>query len=250
MSGLSGIRGVAATDDGSVAAVWTATGASFYAWTGAAYVPLPSWAEPAPSDGTLLGVAFFRGGDGYWPVTPTQAVAYGWDGAALVPLPAWDTADVPAPAVAAAAGWEQGSLALLSPAGIAYQDTSGGALGSDGAKSVVGQSWAVFAPSAQLQSVVLPGLRHQVSEVKLVDTMTALPPGGALAYWTSTDGGVTWTETPPLQPTAVPAGSELAYRAVLTTADQGQTPVLDTTDLYEIATRTVTETQAVSWLLG
>jgi hypothetical protein len=249
VSGLSGVRGVAATDDGAIAAVWTAATASFYAWTGAGYVPLPSWAEPAPSGGTLLGVAFFRSGNGYWMVTPTQAAAYGWDGAALVPLSAWSTAGVPALAVAAATGWGQGSLALLSPAGITYLAASGGALGSDADKSIVGQAWAVFTPTAQLQSTVLPGLNHAVDEVRMVDTMAAMPPGSSLMYWVSTDGGAAWTETPPLQPTAVPAGSSLVYRAALSTADQAQTPVLDTTDLYEIATQVTDETQAVSWLL-
>jgi hypothetical protein len=250
VSGLAGLRGVAATDDGSIAAVWTGAAASFYAWTGAAYVPLPAWSEPAPSGGTLLGVAFFRDGTGYWLVTPAQAAAYGWNGAALAPLPAWDTSALPSLAVAASPGWEQGSLALLSPAGIAYLSAAGGALGSDAAESITGQSWSVFAPAAQVQSTVLPGLGHAVDEVKMVDTMAALPSGSSLAYWVSTDGGATWTDTPPLQPTAVPAGSSLVYRAALGTADQSQTPILDTTDLYEIATQVTNETQAVSWLLG
>jgi hypothetical protein len=250
VSGLSGVRGIAAVDNGSITAVWTAGAVSCYAWDGTGYVPLPSWDEPAPSGGTLLGVAFFRGGDGYWEVTPTQAVAYGWDGVSLVPLSGWDTAEVPALAVAAATGWGQGSLALLSPSGISYLSSSGGALGSDAPKSIVGQSWAVFAPSAQLQSVVLPGLTHSVDEVKMVDTMAAIPTGSTIMYWVSTDGGAEWTETPPLQPTAVPAGSSLVYRAGLSTADQAQTPVLDTTDLYEIATEVVNESPAVSWLLG
>ena len=87
-----------------------------------------------------------------------------------------------------------------------------------------------------------------MSEVKVTDAMAAMPTGTSVGYQVSTDGGAAWTATSPLQPTAVPAGSALVYRAALGTSDQGQTPVLDTTDLYEIATRTVTETQAVSWL--
>jgi len=86
-------------------------------------------------------------------------------------------------------------------------------------------------PTAQLQSTVLPGLDHAVDEMRMVDTMAALPPGSALIYWGSTDGGATWTETPPLQPMAVPTGSLLVYGAVLSTADPAQMPVLDTTDL-------------------
>ncbi len=249
VSGLSAVRGIAATDGGAVAAVWTAAAASFYGWDGTAYVPLPTWDEPAPSGGTLLGVAFFRHGNGYWMVTPTQAAAYGWDGAALVPLPAWDTSAMPSLAVAASPGWEQGSLAVLSPAGIAYLTASDGAFVANDAKSVVGQAWPVFAPTALLQSTVLPGLNHPVDEVKMVDTMAAMPTGASLVYWVSTDGGAAWTETPPLQPTAVPAGSSLVYRAVLGTVDQSQTPVLDTTDVFEIASQTTSETQAVSWLL-
>jgi hypothetical protein len=51
-------------------------------------------------------------------------------------------------------------------------------------------------------------------------------------------------------PTTVPAGDALVYRAALGRSDAAQTPVLDTTDVYEIATETQTQTQAVSWLLG
>ena len=248
VTGISGLRGITSAVGGSLVAVWTATAASFYTWTGAGYVALPSWSEPLPSGGTLLGVAFFRGGTGYWLATPTQVVAYGWNGATLTQISGWSSTAVPGTAVAVSPGWAAGSVVLLSPAGVQYLDASGGALGVDGARSVVGQSWAVFSSGGILYSAVLP-VGHDVDEVKMVDTMAALPSGTSLMYWVSTDGGGSWTETPPMVPTDVPSGSSLVYQADLTTDNQAQTPVLDITDLYEIQTQTTTDSQAVSWLL-
>ena len=249
VTGLSGLVGVTSAAGGMLVAVWTNTTASFYSWTGAQYMALPSWGEPEPAAGSLLGVAFFRGGGGYWLATPTQVVAYGWNGAVLAGLPGWGSSAMPAQAVAVATGWGPGSVSVLSPAGAQYLDAPGGALGVGSARSIVGQSWAVFAASGMLGSAVLP-VGHNVDEVRMVDTMAALPTGTALGYRVSTDGGATWTNTPPLTPTNVPAGDALVYQAALSTTDTAQTPVLDTTDLYEIATETQTETQAVSWLLG
>lgn len=250
VTGLSGLRGIASAAGGSLAAVWTAEGAAFYAWDGAAYTALPSWQEPTPSGGTLVSVAFFRGGAGFWLVTPTQAVAYGWDGTALLPLHGWDSTDTPSTLVAAAPGWEDtpGGLALLSAAGVSYQDAPAGALAADDARSLSGQAWAVFAPSAALQSVVLP-VGHDMDEVKMVDTMAAMPTGTTLTYNVSTNGGAGWTATPPDTPTDVPSGSQLVYQAVLGTSEQTQTPVLDETQVFEIASEVTDEAQAVSWLL-
>lgn len=253
VTGLSGVVGISSAVGGGIVAVWSATAASFYGWDGSAYQPLPWWSEPAPSGGTLLDVALFHGGAGYWLVTPTQAVAYGWSGPlGLVPLPRWDIASggLPATAVAASPGWGSGTLAVLHGSGIAYYDPQGGAtLTRNSARSIVGQTWPIFRSSAVLQSPVLPGLTHNVDEVKMVDSMAVLPPETALGYQVSTDGGATWTAVPPLTPTTVPSGDQLVYRAILTTTDPSATPVLDTTNLYEIATVTTYETRAVSWLL-
>lgn len=250
VSGLADLRGIASAAGGSLVSVWTAAGASFYAWNGAAYAPLLSWQEPAPSGGTLVGVAFFRGGGGFWLVTATQAAAYGWNGAALVPLSGWSSTDTPSSLVAAATGWAgmPGGLALLSPTGVRYMDAPVGALAADPTRSLTGQAWPVFASSAALQSVVL-AVGHDVSEVKMVDTMAALPAAASFTYEVSTDGGSTWTTTPPMTPTDVPAGASLVYRALLGTSTQAATPILDTTNLYEIATQTTSATRAVSWLL-
>ena len=249
VTGLRGVVGVSTGARGTLLAVWGNTAASFYSWTGAQYAPLASWDEPEPSGGSMLGVAFFRGGGGYWLATPTQVVAYGWNGAVLQGLPAWGSSAMPAQAVAVASGWGPGGVAVLSAAGARYLDAPGGALGVDAARSIVGQAWRVFAPAGVLQSAVLP-VGHDVDEVRMVDTMAALPPGTGVGYEVSTDGGAAWTRTPPLTPTDVPAGDALAYRADLTTGNTAATPLLDATDLYEIATETRTATQAVSWLLG
>ena len=141
-----------------------------------------------------------------------------------------------------------GGLALLSPTGVRYMDAPAGVLAADAARSLTGQAWSVFAASAALQSVVLP-VGHDVSEVRMVDTMAALPSGTALGYRVSTDGGASWTNTPPLTPTNVPAGDALVYQAALSTMDAAQTPVLDETSLFEISTEVTNETRAVSWLL-
>ena len=250
VTGLSGIRGVTASASGGLVGVWTASAVSFYAWDGAAYVPLPSWTEPPPSGGTILGAALFANGTGYWVATPTQVIAYGWDGAGLAPLSAWASSAIPATPVAVAAGWGAGSVALLSPSGIHYLDPYGGSMGSDTARSVLGRTWPVFATSGVLQSTVLP-VGQPVDEVKMVDTLAALPSGAAVTYRVSTDGGTSWTDVPPDTPTTVPAGESLVYQAVLSTTNQAATPILDTTNLYQILTETITPTTppAVTWLL-
>ncbi len=250
ITGLAGVRGVASAANGSLVAVWTAASASFYGWDGHAYKALSSWNAAAPGGGTLIGVALFRGGNGYWLTTPTQTVAYGWDGAAMTSLPQWGITAMPGNVVAASTGWADtpGGLALLSASGVRYMEAPAGTESTSTARSITGQSWPVFAPTAQLQSVTLP-VGHTVTEVKMVDSMAALPGSATIDYAVSTDGGGTWTTTPPLQPTDVPAGSQLVYRALLGTSNQTQTPVLDATNLYEIATQTTSQARAVAWLL-
>lgn len=55
----------------------------------------------------------------------------------------------------------------------------------------------------------------------------ALTPGGtAIAYEVSTDGGTTWTSVNNGQNTIVPAGTELVFRAKLSTTNPGVTPEL------------------------
>ena len=250
IAGLAGVRGVASAANGSLVAVWTAATASFYAWDGHAYRALSSLDAAAPGGGTLIGVAPFRGGNGYWLITPTQAVAYGWDGAAMTWLPQWGMTTMPANVVAAATGWADtpGGLALLSASGVRYMAAPAGTESASAARRITGQSWPVFAPTAQLQSTLL-SIGHNVTEVKMVDSMAALPGSATIDYAVSTDGGGTWTTTPPLQPTDVPAGSQLMYRALLGTSNQAQTPVLDATNLYEIATQVSTQSRSVAWLL-
>ena len=249
VSGLTGLAGVSSAEGGSVVAAWTGAGATFYGWTGSSYAPMTGWSEPVPSGGSLLGVAWFRGGGGFWLVTPTQAVAYAWNGTVLAPEPGRDTTAIPGTAAAVAPGWGAGSLAVLHQTGVAYFDPQAGGFGQDVARSVLGQSWGIFAPSAVLQSSLLPGLTHNIDEVKMVDSMASMPASTSLTYQVSTDGGQTWTSTPPLTPTKVPAGQQVQYRAVLSTTNATETPVLDATDMYEIATVTYTVADAVSWLV-
>ena len=262
-SGLAGNLGVAATTGGAVAATWQAEAGQLWAWDGSAYLPAPAWDPPTPplSDGPAVGVAFARGSDGqggtFWVLTRQgQMLGYAYGPAGLQTLPAWSLSGPadPAPPAAIAAGWGRHAAAVLYPTGWAYEDLgSGGTFGQDSTRSLGGQTWAVYPPSAVLQSVILP-VGHSVDELRVEDANCAggkippdctglptVPAGTSLAYQVSTDGCHTWTSAPLFSNVSVPAGSSLCYRVTLTTVDPAETPVIDVTNLYEIAAETTIE---------
>ena len=262
-SGLAGNLGVAAATAGAVAATWQAEAVQLWAWDGSAYLPAPAWDPPTPAlaDGPVVGVAFARGSDGqggaFWVLTRQgQMLGYAYGLTGLQTLPAWSLsvpAD-PAPPAALAAGWGRHAAVVLYPTGWAYADLGGGGtFGQDPTRSLGGQTWAVYPPSAVLQSVALP-IRHSVDELRVEDAdcaagktppdctgLPTVPAGTSLAYQVSTDGCHTWTSAPLFTNVSVPAGSSLCYRVTLTTVDPAETPVIDVTNLYEIASETTVE---------
>jgi hypothetical protein len=245
--------GVAATADGSVAATWQPEGVEIWTWSGAAYRRAPAWDPPVPplADGPIAGVAFFPQGGGYWVLTGEGqlfAYAYGTAGASFLAGLSISLATDPALPAGIAAGWSPGAVGVLYPWGWTYASPGGaGTLRPDPARSLTGQTWAMFAPAAVLQSVAL-SVDHSVTAVRVEDAACAagevppacaappvLPPGTAIAYAVSTDGCATWTPAAAFANVALPGGSALCYRLLLTTADPTLTPVVDVTALYEIA---------------
>ncbi len=262
-SGLTGNLGVAATTGGAVAATWQAEAVQLWSWDGSAYLPAPSWDPPPPplADGPVVGVAFDRASDGQggtlWVLTQEgQLLGYAYGPAGLQALPAWSVSvpATPNPPAAIAAGWGRHAVAVLYPTGCIYEDlATGNTFGQDSIRSLGGQTWAVYQPSAVLRSVVLP-VGHSVDEVRVEDAdcaagqsppsctgLPSVPAGTSVAYQVSTDGCHTWTDAPVFTNVTVPAGSNLCYRITLTTTASAQTPVVDVTNLYEIAAVTVVE---------
>ncbi len=262
-SGLTGNLGVAATTGGAVGATWQAEAVQLWTWDGAAYLPAPSWDPPTPplADGPVVGVAFARGSDGQggtlWVLTQEgQLLGYAYGPAGLQALPGWSLSVVatPNPPAGIAAGWGRHAVAVLYPTGWAYEDlVTGNTFGQDRIRSLGGQTWAVYQPSAVLQSVVLP-VGHTIDELRVEDAnctagesppnctdQADLPSGTSVAYQVSTDGCHTWTGAPVFTNVTVPVGSSLCYRITLTTTDPAQTPIIDVTNLYEIAAVTTVE---------
>ena len=262
-AGLAGNLGVAATTGGAVAATWQAEAVQLWTWDGAAYLPAHSWDPPTPplADGPVVGVAFDRGSDGQggtlWVLTQGgQMLGYAYGPAGLQALPAWSVsvAATPNPPAGIAAGWGRHAVAVLYPTGWTYEDlVTGNTFGQDSIRSLGGQTWAVYQPSAVLQSVVLP-VGHAVDEVRIEDAdcaagksppsctgLPSVPAGTSVAYQVSTDGCHTWTDAPVFTNVTAPAGSSLCYRITLSTTDPAQTPVIDVTNLYEIAAVTTVE---------
>ena len=241
---LSGARGLASAPGGALVAVWHGDSVSVFGWDGHAYRETPTWEIPSGSQ-TVSAVAWFRDGNGYWVLTAAGALtAYGFDGSFVERIPALSTT-LTLPVAALGTGWRQGSVAALVPTGWRYED--GSPLGGDPARSVTGLRLGLYASSAQLQSPVL-AVGHDVDEMQVDATLARPVPGTSIAYAVSTNGGETWTAaTPCLNPAApftqcavdntpVPPGRAVVYRLTLATSDPARTPVVDATQLFEIAT--------------
>lgn len=262
-SGLAANVGVAATANGTVAATWQQEDVQVWAWNGAAYTPAATWEPPVPpaADGPVVGVAFAPQSDGqggtFWVLTGQgQLLAYAYGRAGLSALPGFSLSP-PAdqnPPAGLAAGWAPDAVGVLYPTGWVYEDLgTADTFGPDSVRSLTGQTWAVYRANAALQSVQLP-VGHTVDDVRVEDADCAagktppncsglpnLPAGTSLAYQVSTDGCHTWTDTPVFTNVSVPPGTSLCYRLALGTTDSAVTPVVDVTNLYEIAERTTVE---------
>ncbi len=118
----------------------------------------------------------------------------------------------------------------------------------------------MYEPAAVLQSTVLP-VGHTVDEVRVENAdcaagktppactgLPTLPPGTAVSYAVSTDGCRTWTPVPLFANVAVSPGDRVCYRRTLATSNGAVTPVVDVTNVYEIATVTSTGTQNPAYL--
>ena len=253
--GLAGNLGVAATADGSVAATWQQESVQLWTWDGAAYLPAMAWDPPTPplADGPVVGMAFFPQSGGYWVLTRQgQLLAYAYGPSGLSALPRWSRSVPVSPDVPAAVnpGWAPAAAAVVYPTGWDYEGLmAGNTLGEDSTRSLSRQRWSAYTRQAVLESVMLP-VGHRVTAVRVEDAdcaagqsppdctgMATLPAGTGIAYQVSTDGCRTWTAVPVLTNVTVPAGSNLCYRISLTTRDLTATPVLDVTNLFEIAER-------------
>jgi|GEM_PF-1653041 len=256
--------GVAATSDGSVAATWQAGAVQLWAWNGSAYAPAGAWAPPVPltTDGPVAAVAFFpqagAQGGAYWLLTTggqLLAYSYGPSGVAQMPGMSLSVGTSPALPTGLGAGWNPNGVGVLYPSGWRYEDLgSGGTFGADPLRSLGGQAWPLYVPSAVLQSVVLP-IGHTLDMVRVEDATCAggqqppncsqlptVPAGTSVAYALSTDNCATWTPAPVYTNVSVPAGSSVCYQITLQTTDPSETPVVDVTNLYEIASQTSQET--------
>lgn len=257
VAGMQASGGIASSPGGSLVAVWCGPRLSVYGWDGSAYRQTPTWEIPSGSQ-AILAVAWFRDGNGYWVLTADGSLtAYGFNGSFVVRLADLSTT-VTLPVLALATGWRQGDVATLVGTGWDYED--GTPIAADAARSVGGLTLPLYRPAAQLQSTVLAA-SHDVTQLQIDAAVPSLPPGTAVAYQVSTDGGSTWNDLPPcIDPPdpqadcaadneAVPGGNQVVYRLELTTADPAATPVVDTTDLYEIATRTQTLANGMARLI-
>lgn len=256
--GLGGNLGVAATTDGSVAAMWQGEGVELWAWDGASYEHAPAWDPPVPplADGPIAGVAFFPQstgqGGGFWVVTAGgQLLAYAYGSTGVSPLSglSLSVATSPSPPGAIGSGWSANSVGVLYPSGWVYEDlATGNTFGQDSIRSLSGQTWAVYQSTGTLVSVPL-SVGHQVDEARIEDATCAsgqtppkctappvLPAGTQATFQVSTDGCQTWTPVTVYTNTAVPQGNDLCYQISLSTSDPAVTPVIDVVNLYETAT--------------
>lgn len=247
ITGLQGVGDIAAAPGGALVALWSGSDLQVYGWDGSAYRQAPTWEIPAGGP-AILGAAWFRGGNGYWVLRADGTLsAYAFDGSFVVALPAL-SARMALPVAALATGWGRGAVAALCPSGWIYLD--GEPLGPDAARSVSGLPLPLYRGSAVLQSTPLdPG--HALAAIQVDAAVAAEPAGTSIAYQVSTDGGGTWTAVSPcLNPgppadcaadnTALPPGADILYRLVLSSVNPELTPIVDTTDLFEIATQTET----------
>ncbi len=261
--GLAGNRGVASTRDGSIVATWQRGQVELWAWNGSAYVRTPLW-DPPTVPGNVVGVAFFARSDGYFVLTDRGRLsAYAFGPLGVTALPGYGgVVTAPEVPVALGAGWSGVSAVALLPSGWTYQDwMPGTGFGPDPAKSLSGQSFAVYQPSAVLQSVPLR-LGHAVSEVRIEDADCALgqrlaacthaavvPAGTSVAYAVATGACAHWVDVAPFVNGAVAASDQICYRLRLATGNPVRTPVVDVTNIYEVARQTFAGPGSVRALL-
>lgn len=252
-SGLTGNEGVAATGDGSVAATWQQENVQLWTWDGSAYRRAGVWDPPVvpASEGPVAGVAFLPQGRGYWVLTRQgQLRAYAFGATGLAALAEWSLSVPVNPylPMTLAQGWSPASAAVVYPNGWAYEDLATGAtLTGDSVRSLTGQDWASYVRRATVESIVLP-VGHQLRQVRVEDAdcgpgqlppdcthEVSTPPGTAVSYQVSTDACRTWTATPLFTNVTVPSGSRLCDQVTLSTTDPTRSPLVDVTNLYEIA---------------
>lgn len=236
-----GIAGVAADATGAAVAVWSAAAVHLFAWDGSAYREVPAW-EPGGPPGA---VAFFRGG--YWVQTGGGLQAYAFTPAGVMRWPSADVAALAAGAILPAAEPGQRAVAVLYPWGWAAYAWDGAALREDAAREVHGLALPAYRMSAMLRSVVIAA-DHTVSQLR-VEPAADLPRGTSLTWEVSTDGGVRWEPIVPFSNLTVPPGRSIVYRVGLYTRDPARTPVLEQTDLYEIAVEVIRRENARAVLI-
>lgn len=251
-AGLTSNLGVAATPGGGVVATWQAGAIQIWVWDGGSYLRARGWDPPAQAPGaaSVVGVAFFPGGGGYWVLTADGRLnAYAIGTASLQPV-AGLSRHLAADPAGLAAGWGGDAVAVLYPTGWLYEQAqTGGGLVTDVPRSLSTSPWPVYAASAVLVSRTL-AVGHSVGEVRIEPARCSgrpdptdctdtprLPPGTAMAYALSTDGGRHWTAVPAAQVVTVPPGDRVLYRLSLHTADATTTPVVRVTNIYELARR-------------
>ena len=246
-----GVWGIASTVDGAVAATWGPAGVAVWLWDGGGYRRASGWDPPssAATDGPVAGVAFFPRGRGYWVLGRwgvLRAYAFGPDG--VVPLPALSVS-LPAkgaPPITATAGWGADGVAVLFPDGwSALAATPGAAPTQEAAWSLSGSRLAVYQPRAVLQGVPLT-VDHPVQALRAEDAdcpgggapcaePAQVPAGTGVRYALSAAGCQGWVQAQAAENVSVPAGTRVCYRLELTTRDPRVTPVVDVTNLYELA---------------
>ncbi|HVB09413.1 MAG TPA: hypothetical protein VNM16_03485 [Bacillota bacterium] len=246
---LQGVSGIASAPGGALVAVGQGTRVRIYGWDGQRYREVPAW-EPASSSSPIQSIAWFRHGDGFWTLANDGALtAFGMNGSVVTRIPQL-SAELPTPVSAIGTGWRQGQVAALVPSGWTYYD--GATLAQDSARSLTGLRLPLYEESAQAQSIELD-LGHTVDQIQIDSTITQLPVGTAIGYQISWDAGKTWTSLPACQNatnpvvqcrsdnTPLPPSIQLSYRVLLSTTNPSETPVVDATALFEIATETTAD---------
>lgn len=145
----------------------------------------------------------------------------------------------PGSAIASSPGREH-DFAILTDTGIAYRGFGGSSFQTVASLSVAGsfgEGSGTGESGGQVFVSKVITARQLFSRVRLEADQT-VPAGASVKYEVSTDGGVTYTEVPLEQNTAVPPGYEIVYRITLQKGNN-DVPRVDRVRLLQIGIKVV-----------
>ncbi|MGB9866531.1 MAG: hypothetical protein ACPLPR_01285 [Bacillota bacterium] len=198
-----------------------------FGFDGATFREVPAFGVPAEGASGVV-----QHGIGYGVVVGDRVLCYGFGPEGVVRVPSLDVVLPEACFGGAVSLWGDLDFVVVTDWGARYLAWSGSGWCFDPARSLSGEVWGGYRPSAEYRSVVVAS--EVPVELVYLEAEYQVPSGCGLVFQVSTDGGFTWTDAVPSEVQEVPSGPSLGYRALLSSPDPAVTPSIDRVTLLQI----------------